>query len=243
VICPKQPGDQYPERNLAGVGLAYKICEALLIRRPMPGICLEEWLDLVAVGTVADIVPLTGENRSMVRAGLRQLRMCRRQGLFSLARLAEMKVEAATARDIGFVIGPRLNAAGRLESALASFDLLTTSEIHRAAELAQKLDNQNRERQDLTRKMQEQAELMADAEKTRTWSSRFIPNSIWVWLDWSPPASPTCTIDLPLSAAREKNLPALPAAVSPNFTSRTPWMNAQTCSCGMEGMPWRLVSP
>jgi single-stranded-DNA-specific exonuclease len=165
VICPKQPGDQYPERNLAGVGLAYKICEALLIRRPMPEICLEEWLDLVAVGTVADIVPLTGENRSMVRAGLRHLRMCRRQGLFSLMRLAEMKIEAATARDIGFVIGPRLNAAGRLESALASFDLLTTTEIHHAAELAQKLDNQNRERQDLTRKMQEQAELMANAEE------------------------------------------------------------------------------
>jgi single-stranded-DNA-specific exonuclease len=165
VICPKQPGDQYPERNLAGVGLAYKICEALLIQRPMPEICLEEWLDLVAVGTVADIVPLTGENRSMVRAGLRQLRMCRRQGLFSLMRLAEMKIEAATARDIGFVIGPRLNAAGRLESALASFDLLTTTEIHHAAELAQKLDNQNRERQDLTRKMQEQAELMANAEE------------------------------------------------------------------------------
>jgi single-stranded-DNA-specific exonuclease len=165
VICPKQPGDQYPERNLAGVGLAYKICEALLIRRPVPDICLEEWLDLVAVGTVADIVPLTGENRSMVRAGLRQLRMCRRQGLFSLMRLAEMKIEAATARDIGFVIGPRLNAAGRLESALASFDLLTTTEIHHAAELAQKLDNQNRERQELTRKMQEQAELMADAEE------------------------------------------------------------------------------
>jgi single-stranded-DNA-specific exonuclease len=165
VICPKQPGDQYPERNLAGVGLAYKICEALLIRRPNPAICLEEWLDLVAVGTVADIVPLTGENRSMVRAGLRQLRQCRRQGLFSLARLAEMKVEAATARDIGFVIGPRLNAAGRLESALASFDLLTTSEVHRAAELAQKLDNQNRERQELTRKMQETAEVMADAEE------------------------------------------------------------------------------
>jgi single-stranded-DNA-specific exonuclease len=165
VICPKQPGDQYPERNLAGVGLAYKICEALLIRRRMPEICLEEWLDLVAVGTVADIVPLTGENRSMVRAGLRHLRMCRRQGLFSLMRLAEMKIEAATARDIGFVIGPRLNAAGRLESALASFDLLTTTEIHHAAELAQKLDNQNRERQDLTRKMQEQAELMANAEE------------------------------------------------------------------------------
>jgi single-stranded-DNA-specific exonuclease len=167
VICPKQPGDQYPEKNLAGVGLAYKICEGLLMRRLMPEVHLEEWLDLVAVGTVADIVPLTGENRSLVRAGLRQLRLCQRQGLFSLARLAEMKIEAATARDIGFVIGPRLNAAGRLDSALASFELLTTSEIHRAAELAQKLDNQNRERQELTRSMQETAEMMAAAEEAQ----------------------------------------------------------------------------
>jgi single-stranded-DNA-specific exonuclease len=76
-----------------------------------------------------------------------------------------MKIESATARDIGFVIGPRLNAAGRLDSALASFELLTTSEIHRAAELAQKLDNQNRERQELTRSMQETAEMMAAAEE------------------------------------------------------------------------------
>jgi single-stranded-DNA-specific exonuclease len=167
VICPKQPGDQYPEKNLAGVGLAYKICEGLLMRRLMPEIPLEEWLDLVAVGTVADIVPLTGENRSLVRAGLCQLRKCQRQGLFSLARLAEMKIESATARDIGFVIGPRLNAAGRLDSALASFELLTTAEIHRAAELAQKLDNQNRERQELTRSMQETAETMAAAEEAQ----------------------------------------------------------------------------
>jgi single-stranded-DNA-specific exonuclease len=65
VICPKQPGDRYPEKNLAGVGLAYKICEGLLMRRLMPEVHLEEWLDLVAVGTVADIVPLTGENRSL----------------------------------------------------------------------------------------------------------------------------------------------------------------------------------
>jgi single-stranded-DNA-specific exonuclease len=141
------------------------MCEALLASRPMPGIDLEDWLDLVAVGTVADIVPLTGENRSLVRAGLRKLRQCKRQGLFSLARLAEMKIEAATARDIGFVIGPRLNAAGRLDSALASFELLTTPEVHRAGELAQQLDNQNRERQELTRSMQEQAELMAVDEE------------------------------------------------------------------------------
>jgi single-stranded-DNA-specific exonuclease len=161
ILCPKQPGDCYPEKNLAGVGLAYKLCEALLARRSMDEIQLEDWLDLVAVGTVADIVPLSGENRALVRAGLRQLRQCRRQGLYSLARMAELKIEKLTARDIGFVIGPRLNAAGRLDSALAAFELLTTTEVQRAGDLAQQLDNQNRERQELTRAMQEQAEQMA----------------------------------------------------------------------------------
>jgi single-stranded-DNA-specific exonuclease len=151
------------------------------MRRLMPEIHLEEWLDLVAVGTVADIVPLTGENRSLVRAGLRQLRKCQRQGLFSLARLAEMKIESATARDIGFVIGPRLNAAGRLDSALASFELLTTAEIHRAAELAQKLDNQNRERQELTRSMQETAETMAAAEEAQNLVIAVHQILIWGW--------------------------------------------------------------
>ncbi|HSV86977.1 MAG TPA: single-stranded-DNA-specific exonuclease RecJ [Levilinea sp.] len=165
ILCPKQPGDSYPEKNLAGVGLAYKICEALLVRRPTVEIDMQDWLDLVAVGTVADIVPLRGENRALVRAGLRRLRQCRRQGLYSLARLAELKIEEITARDIGFVIGPRLNAAGRLDSALASFELLTTSEVQRAGELAQQLDNQNRERQELTRSMQEQAERIAEEEE------------------------------------------------------------------------------
>jgi single-stranded-DNA-specific exonuclease len=165
IICPKQAGCSYPDQNLAGVGLAYKICEAMLARRSTPEICLENWLDLVAIGTVADIVPLIGENRSMVRAGLRQLRQCQRQGIYSLASLAELKIKEATARDIGFVIGPRLNAAGRLDSALAAFELLTTKGLSRAGELAQQLDNQNRERQELTRTMQEQAERMAEAEE------------------------------------------------------------------------------
>jgi single-stranded-DNA-specific exonuclease len=165
IICPKQPGCSYPDQNLAGVGLAYKICEAMLTKRSIPDICLENWLDLVAIGTVADIVPLTGENRAMVRAGLRQLRQCKRQGIYSLASLAELKIKDATARDIGFVIGPRLNAAGRLDSALAAFELLTTKDLYRAGELAQQLDNQNRERQEKTRSMQEQAEHMAEAEE------------------------------------------------------------------------------
>ncbi len=162
VLCPKRPGDPYPEKNLAGVGIAFKICEALVKSRPSRLVHLEDTLDLVAVGTVADIVPLVGENRAIVKAGLEVLRCGRRQGLFSLAGAAMFDIETINARDIGFVIGPRLNAAGRLDSALAAYELLATDRIEVAGKLAQQLDNQNHERQELTQKMQQQAETMTE---------------------------------------------------------------------------------
>lgn len=161
VICPKQPGDLYPEKNLAGVGLAYKIAEALLATRPLPGVRAEDWIDLVAIGTVADVVPLVGENRSLVRAGLQHLRTYNRPGICSLAQAAELEMQSISAHDIGFVIGPRLNAAGRLESALEAYSLLMQENLSDAGLLAQKLDDQNRQRQELTRSMQEEAEKQA----------------------------------------------------------------------------------
>jgi single-stranded-DNA-specific exonuclease len=165
VINPKQHGDPYPDKDLAGVGLAYKIAEALVSAQQwMNGFQLNDLLDLVALGTVADLAPLVGENRVLVRRGLRQIHATKRQGLFSLASVAEMKINKVTAGNIGFVLGPRLNASGRLESALASFELLTTTDFMRAGQLAQQLDVQNRQRQALTRSMQEQAELIAKSE-------------------------------------------------------------------------------
>ncbi len=161
VINPKQPGDIYPEKYLAGVGLAYKLAEALHQTLQPGNLQLENLLDLVALGTVADLAPLTGENRKLVRSGLRQIRATQRQGLFALASVAEINITKTNAVNIGFALGPRLNAAGRLESALAAFDLLTTSDVMLAGQLAQKLDVQNRERQSLTRKIQEAAEVMA----------------------------------------------------------------------------------
>ena len=157
VICQKQEGDDYPNKNLAGVGLAYKIATALAGRFPQKGLWVEALLDLVALGTVADIVPLTGENRTLVRQGLRCLREAKRPGVVSLANVAGVRLEKLSASDIGFMLGPRLNAAGRLESALASFSLLASPNITSAAPLAQKLDNQNRERQEITRQIQAQA--------------------------------------------------------------------------------------
>ncbi len=165
VINPKQPGDVYPDKNLAGVGIAYKMAEALFsCQRSAGRLQLGDLLDLVALGTVADLAPLAGENRKLVRAGLKQIRETKRQGLFSLANVAEMVIGRTTATQIGFILGPRLNAAGRLESALAAFDLLTTSDFMLAGQLAQQLDVQNRKRQDLTRQTQERAEVLATTE-------------------------------------------------------------------------------
>ena len=165
VINPKQHGDIYPDKDLAGVGIAYKIAEALMsIQQTGDGFHTNDLLDLVALGTVADLAPLVGQNRVLVRRGLRQIRETKRQGLFSLAGIADLKIDKCTAGNIGFMLGPRLNASGRLESALASFELLTTTDFMRAGQLAQQLDQQNRQRQAITRAMQEQAEAIAMAE-------------------------------------------------------------------------------
>jgi len=165
VINPKQHGDTYPDKDLAGVGIAYKIVEALASIQQSPTILkLEDLLDLVALGTVADLAPLVGENRVLVRKGLRQIRETKRQGLFSLAGVADIKIDKVTAGNIGFMLGPRLNASGRLESALASLELLTTTDFMRAGQLAQQLDVQNRQRQSITRSMQRQAEEIAMSE-------------------------------------------------------------------------------
>jgi single-stranded-DNA-specific exonuclease len=162
VINPKQHGDIYPDKDLAGVGIAYKIVEALVSsQQSVSSFQLNDLLDLVALGTVADLAPLVGENRVLVRRGIRQIRETKRQGLFSLAGVADVKINKVTAGNIGFMLGPRLNASGRLESALASLELLTTTDFMRAGQLAQQLDVQNRKRQSITRSMQQQAEEIA----------------------------------------------------------------------------------
>jgi single-stranded-DNA-specific exonuclease len=163
IINPKQPGDVYPDKDLAGVGVAYKIAQVLLEGGPAADL-LAASLDLVALGTVADLAPLTGENRALVRRGLNQMRSTRRQGLFSLANVAGVSLASVNATHIGFMLGPRLNAAGRLESALAAYELLTTDQVTLAGDLAVKLDLQNRERQALTRRIQAEAEALALAE-------------------------------------------------------------------------------
>jgi single-stranded-DNA-specific exonuclease len=167
VINPKQPGDSYPDKNLAGVGLAYKLAQALARRENSAGITAadaDNYLDLVALGTIADMAPLLGENRALVRAGLRAIQVPSRQGLMALSGVARLVPANISAADIGFMLGPRLNAAGRLDSALAALSLLITNDVQEAGYLAQLLENQNRERQQVTRDIQADAERRAFAD-------------------------------------------------------------------------------
>jgi single-stranded-DNA-specific exonuclease len=133
-------------RYLCSAGLAFKLCHALLKRRPLAGFDLRLSLDLVALGTVADLVPLTAENRILVRRGTVELGRTRRPGLRALLEVAGVSAPVRPV-DIGFRLAPRLNAAGRLGTAQAALELLMTGDAPRAAELAALLDTQNRERQ------------------------------------------------------------------------------------------------
>lgn len=164
VINPRQPGDPYPEKGLAGVGVTYKLVQALYMEAQRRGYRAgddwrpDDWLDLVAIGTVADIVPLRGENRALVRDGLALLNSPLRPGLKALYGTARIKPGRVDATSIGFMIGPRINAAGRLRSAMMAFDLLTVVDQRRAVTLATELNEVNRERQEKTSTMQTWAE-------------------------------------------------------------------------------------
>ncbi len=150
VINPKQPGCPYPFKDLSAVGIAYKLCQALLERLGLGAETADQWLDLVALGTVADVVPLVGENRVLVLRGLPRLNPPRRVGVRALARQAGLAEGKIDARAIAFILAPRLNAAGRLADAEASARLLLTESEHEAASLAKLLEDTNQERQRLT---------------------------------------------------------------------------------------------
>jgi single-stranded-DNA-specific exonuclease len=147
VINPKRPKDKYPFKDLAGVGVAFKLVQALQQRSGMPGAGQEKWLlDLVALGTVCDVVDLVGENRVLVSYGLKVMRQTRRPGLRALASVGGIEIAGVTAEQLGFVIGPRMNAAGRLEHAARSLELVTTGDAERGVVIAGELDYLNQER-------------------------------------------------------------------------------------------------
>lgn len=155
VVDHKQPNCPYPDKNLAGVGVAYKLCQAIWQERT--GEVYQADLDIVALGTVADVVPLVGENRILVKAGLSKMQLQPNRGMEALIDVAGLKDRKITAGHIGYTLAPRLNAAGRVAHATRAVELLTTPSQEEAYEIAEELQETNLERQALERDIHEMA--------------------------------------------------------------------------------------
>lgn len=173
VICAKKESDHYPYKELAGVGIAYKLADALLRTLAIKWVNIEEWLDLVAIGTVADVAPLDGENRVLVNKGIEKIRENNRVGIAALCKVSGINSAELSSYHIGYRLGPRLNAAGRLSSAITAFNLLNADSMGEAIQLATMLDIENRERQSITKIIQKEVENHIDLEKDKWLVSSF----------------------------------------------------------------------
>jgi single-stranded-DNA-specific exonuclease len=149
VVDPKREDSKYPFNELAGVGVAFKFLEALYNGMGKEK-QIENYLDLVALGTVADMMPLLGENRYLVKQGLKVLSKNRRPGIREISALAGIDASCIGTEEISWALSPRLNAAGRLEHALTSYKLMVTESTEEAQELSTVLEEQNAERQKMT---------------------------------------------------------------------------------------------
>ncbi|MES9971309.1 MAG: single-stranded-DNA-specific exonuclease RecJ [Candidatus Thiodiazotropha sp.] len=168
ILNPNQPGDTFPSKHLAGVGVIFYLMAALArklkdagwferqgLKEPNPA----QWLDLVALGTICDLVPLDYNNRVLVAQGLRRIRAgsCR-PGIRALAEVAKRSMSDIIASDIGFALGPRLNAAGRLDDMALGIECLLTDSLSEAQQMAQELDRLNQERRGIEQTMKIQAD-------------------------------------------------------------------------------------
>ena len=191
IVNPNQPGDDFPSKNLAGVGVIFYVMLALRARlrgaqwfteqRPEPN--LADLLDLVALGTVADVVPLDHVNRILVAQGLARMRGGRtRPGILALCKVAGRAHERLVSSDLGFCIGPRLNAAGRLEDMSVGIECLLSHDPGKALELAGHLDQLNRDRRNIEAEMETAAltlleQLELDRRRDLPWGlSLYDPN-------------------------------------------------------------------
>lgn len=172
IVNPNQPGCGFASKHLAGVGVMFYVMLALraeLRRRGRfaggSGPNLAQWLDLVALGTVADVVRLDANNRILVSQGLRRIRAARTvPGIAALLRIAGRSTQACTTYDLGFVAGPRLNAAGRLQDMSLGIECLVTDDVARAGAIAGELDRLNRQRREIETTMRDQALAAVDLD-------------------------------------------------------------------------------
>lgn len=172
IVNPNVPGCAFPSKAIAGVGVIYYVLSQTraLLRasgwfdeRMRPEPALADWLDLVALGTVADVVPLDQNNRRLVHQGIRRMRSGRcRPGIAALAEVGRRDLARLKASDLGFAIGPRLNAAGRLDDMTIGIQCLLAASMDKARALAAQLDELNRERRGIEQSMLADAELLVD---------------------------------------------------------------------------------
>ena len=162
VVDPRRADDHSPFKGLCGAGVAFKLCAAL------DGCPPEEMLDycgdLAAVGTVADVMPLTGENRTLVKAGLKLLQQTDRPGISALLEEVGLEGKPITAENVSYAIAPRINAAGRMDNAVTALQLVLCEDEERAAELAHKLNEINVTRQETEQEIVKAAQEQLDAE-------------------------------------------------------------------------------
>lgn len=163
VVDPHRKDDNYPHKNLSGVGVAFKLASALAGDQEA---VLAEYADLVCLGTVADVMPLQGENRTFVFRGLASLRQTKRPGLRSLMAQAGCDAKNLNAGSVGFVLSPRINAAGRMGEIDLAMDLFFTQDPARGEEVANRLCSLNKQRQDIELEIHRQAEEMLEGERT-----------------------------------------------------------------------------
>ena len=174
IVNPNLTDSEFPSRALAGVGVAWYVMAALRARlraaghfeeRSLPLPNMAEWLDLVALGTVADVVPLDRNNRILVHQGIRRMRAGRsRVGIRALVQASRRSLARLSAQDLGFAVAPRLNAAGRLDDMSTGIACLLTGDEARAHELAGRLDGLNRERRTIEADMNEGAQLLIEEQ-------------------------------------------------------------------------------
>jgi len=170
IVNPHQYDCSYPNKGLAGVGVAYKLISALLERAGY-GNSSEEFLDIVSIGTIADVVPLLEENRVIVKNGLKRIRNTKNEGIKALLEVCGLSGKELNAYNVAFMLAPRINAAGRIADATECVELLLTDDSSRAIEIARKLDSDNRERQAIENEILNDAaaiiEKTIDVEKER----------------------------------------------------------------------------
>ncbi len=162
VLNPRQHGCEYPDKDLAAVGVAFKLALALAKHLGKNDAFIWGMLDLVALATVADVAPLRGENRILVRYGLRMLASTRNIGLRSMIRAAGLQGKLMTAGRVGFILAPRLNAAGRVGHAMRGVQLMMSEDEHEANTIARELEELNARRQELDHETLDQAREMLE---------------------------------------------------------------------------------